>query len=110
MVRLKRRQYECCRPSCVALTAFLAAMGCTSNTIALHNPTDWLACTLSVDLSAQAHALSALIHACSGVEQVNVPEAHVSELQGREADLHNALYDLLQNHHKVGASLEYCNC
>ncbi|KAL3131514.1 hypothetical protein ABBQ38_007819 [Trebouxia sp. C0009 RCD-2024] len=38
----------------------------------------------------------AAMQGCQG----NVPDASAPELQGREADLHKALYDLLQDHHK----------
>lgn len=32
--------------------------------------------------------------------QVNVPDANTKELRGRDAELHKALYDLLQQHHE----------
>lgn len=37
-----------------------------------------------------------------------MPDAKVQELQGREADLHKALHELLQQHHKVPQNLNLC--
>ena len=45
-----------------------------------------------------------------GIKQVNMPDGIPQELHGREADLHKALHDLLQQHHKVGPSRSALGC